>query len=285
MGARAGLVACVMSGAQLKASGVHFTLSLARHLGAKVIEAQQRKSDVPQVVAEALDGQVIFRGKISDVNRRTTKGFARGWVRIDRFTPLGPPEASGGRLEIEFQNELLIARINGKVVVTTPDLICIVTEEEGEPVTTESLRLWHAGGRHCRAGAGAAQKRDCAESGRSAGLRLRCRIPSAAGRGDWTEAVEIHHRGKRGNTEGTEEFTSWSCECKEEKTRRGEAVTRPSYRIRKLLRATGAFLTSFAKKATTRNFRIVRRWISHRATEGTEENDTGATRKTFFRVR
>ncbi len=137
MGARAGLAACMMSGAQLKASGVHYTMSLAHHLGRRVIEAQEQKSDVPEAVADVLDGQVIFRGKISDVNRRTTKGFARGWVRIDGFAP---PEASGGSLEIEFQNELLIARINGEALVTTPDLICIVTEEEGEPVTTEMLR-------------------------------------------------------------------------------------------------------------------------------------------------
>ncbi len=133
MGARAGLVACMMSGAQLKAAGVHYTMTLAHQLGTKAIEAQQQKSDVPQVVADVLDGRVIFRGKISDVNRRTTKGFARGHVRIDRFS-------NDDRLEIEFQNELLIARVNGEVVVTTPDLICIVTEEEGEPVTTEMLR-------------------------------------------------------------------------------------------------------------------------------------------------
>ena len=71
--------------------------------------------------------------KIADVERRTTKGFARGGVRLDSFT-------NCDRLEIEFQNEFLIAFINGEVVATTPDLICIVTEEEGEPVTTEALR-------------------------------------------------------------------------------------------------------------------------------------------------
>ncbi|MCY3979890.1 MAG: DUF917 domain-containing protein [Chloroflexi bacterium] len=140
MGARAGLVACMMSGAQLKASGVHYTMSLAHHLGARAIEAQEQKSDVPQVAADVLDGEVIFRGKISDVNRRTTKGFARGHVRIDRFSLVSARGSQDDRLEIEFQNELLIARINGEVVVTTPDLICIVTEEEGEPVTTEMLR-------------------------------------------------------------------------------------------------------------------------------------------------
>ena len=161
MGARAGLVGTIMTGAQLKASGVHHTMSLAHHLGCQVIEAQRQKRDVPQVVADVLDGQVLFRGKISDVHRRTTKGFARGHVSITPLTPLSPPVetggglyglaagspfplsppvASGGRLDIEFQNEMLIARVDGAVAVTTPDLICIVTEEEGEPVTTELLR-------------------------------------------------------------------------------------------------------------------------------------------------
>jgi len=133
MGARAGLVGLIMSGAQVKAAGVHYTMSLAHHLGCQVIAAQRQKSDVPAAVADVLDGRIIFRGKIADVNRRTTKGFARGGVRLQSF---------GGRdrLEIEFQNEFLIAYINGEAAVATPDLICMVTEEEGEPVTTEVLR-------------------------------------------------------------------------------------------------------------------------------------------------
>lgn len=133
MGARAGLVSTIMSGAQLKATGVHYTMTLAYHLGCEVLEAQRQKSDVPEVVANVLDGEVIFHGKISDVDRRVSKGFARGGVRIDSFS-------GTDRLAIEFQNEFLIAFINGEVGVTTPDLICIVTEEEGEPVTTELLR-------------------------------------------------------------------------------------------------------------------------------------------------
>ena len=133
MGARAGLAGTIMSGAQVKAAGVHYTLSLAHHLGGRVIEAQARKSEVPPVIAEALDGRVVFRGKISDVERRTTKGFARGGIKIESFS-------NRDVLEIEFQNEFLIAIIDGQVIATTPDLICIVTEEEGEPVTTEALR-------------------------------------------------------------------------------------------------------------------------------------------------
>lgn len=133
MGARAGLVSTIMTGAQVKQSGVHYTMTLAHHLGKQVIEAQRQKSDVPAVVADVLDGHVLFRGKIADVERRTSKGFARGGIRIESFV-------GNDKLEIEFQNEFLIAYLNGDVTVTTPDLICIVTEEEGEPVTTEVLR-------------------------------------------------------------------------------------------------------------------------------------------------
>ena len=133
MGARAGLVSTIMSGKQVKASGIHYTLTLAHQLGLSVIEAQHQKSDVPAVVADVLDGRIIFRGKIADVNRRTSKGFARGGIRIESF-------ANKDQLEIEFQNEFLIAFLNGEVIVTVPDLICIVTEDEGEPVTTELLR-------------------------------------------------------------------------------------------------------------------------------------------------
>ena len=43
-------------------------------------------------------------------------------------------------MEIEFQNENLIAKISGNTVCTVPDLICIVDTERGEPITTELLR-------------------------------------------------------------------------------------------------------------------------------------------------
>ena len=43
-------------------------------------------------------------------------------------------------MEIDFQNENLIANISCNTVCTVPDLICIVDTERGEPITTELLR-------------------------------------------------------------------------------------------------------------------------------------------------
>ncbi len=133
MGATAGLAGVVMSGAQVKAYCVPHTLSLAYRLGERVLAAQRAGEDVPAVIAAGLGGLLLLRGKVTDVFRRTTRGFARGSLIIEGF---GPDRI---RLDIDFQNEFLIAYRNGEVVATVPDMICIVTDETGEPVTTEVL--------------------------------------------------------------------------------------------------------------------------------------------------
>jgi DUF917 family protein len=43
-------------------------------------------------------------------------------------------------MEIEIQNENLVARVEGKVKAIVPDLICIMNTETAEPITTEELR-------------------------------------------------------------------------------------------------------------------------------------------------
>ena len=52
----------------------------------------------------------------------------------------GLDDCSGSRMVLEFQNKNLIARQDGKIVCTVPDLICVVDSERGEPITTELMR-------------------------------------------------------------------------------------------------------------------------------------------------
>jgi hypothetical protein len=134
MGATAGLAGCIVSGQQVKEYGIHYTLSLSHRVGQRVLQAQDAGDDVPEAIADILSGRILLRGKIVDVNRRTTRGFARGTLTIEGFG--ATPES----LYIEFQNEFLIAYLDGEIVATVPDLICIVTEDTGEPVSTEVLR-------------------------------------------------------------------------------------------------------------------------------------------------
>ena len=134
MGGSAGLVMPVMSGAELKATIIRDTLSLAKRIGETVLDCRARSIEPAETVAELCNGNVLFSGKIIDVERRTVQGFARGKLLISAF------ENYHSKLEIEFQNENLIARCNGEVRCTVPDLITLVTLEDGEAIGTESLR-------------------------------------------------------------------------------------------------------------------------------------------------
>lgn len=70
-----------------------------------------------------------------DVSRRTEGGFARGSARIE-----GIGDDAGRVLGLGFQNEHLPATRDGETVATTPDLICVLDTDTGDPVTTEGLR-------------------------------------------------------------------------------------------------------------------------------------------------
>ena len=134
-----GCVACYalapMSAEQVKTTAVLGTLSLAHNVGRAVLDARERQEDAIGAILETCPGKVLFTGKVVDLDRRTAAGFARGSVTIDG---LGPN--SGSRMVIDFQNENLIARHDGEIICTVPDLICVVDSERGEPITTELMR-------------------------------------------------------------------------------------------------------------------------------------------------
>lgn len=135
MGGHAGAAVAYMRGADAKRTAIPDTLSWARRLGAAVRAAREAKTDPVAAVLAETDGFVLFTGKIVDVERRTIEGWVRGVVQLD-----GADDDAGSAMEISFQNENLVAWRDGEIVATVPDLICIVNQEDGEPVTTEMLR-------------------------------------------------------------------------------------------------------------------------------------------------
>ena len=82
--------------------------------------------------------RVIFSGKIVEVFRRTSEGFAKGTIRIRELDGEAGDEPQ--TLEIDFQNENLIARVGERILSVVPDLICVLDSETAEPITTEELR-------------------------------------------------------------------------------------------------------------------------------------------------
>jgi DUF917 family protein len=135
MGGFAGAAVAYMSGADAKRTAIWDSLSFARRLGDSVRAARKRKANTIDAILETTQGQLLFKGKLIDVERRTTGGFARGRVNIH-----GIESYTSQMMEIAFQNENLVAWLDGQVVATVPDLVCIVNLEDGEPITTEILR-------------------------------------------------------------------------------------------------------------------------------------------------
>ena len=135
MGCHAAYAIGPWSGAEVKRTVIPRTLSQACRLGALVLEARRHHEDPVQALVTAATATVLFQGKIIDVQRHITGGFARGKVVIE-----GTETYSERQLEIAFQNENLLAREGETVVCTVPDLLCILDRETATPINTELLR-------------------------------------------------------------------------------------------------------------------------------------------------
>lgn len=139
MGGVAHIAEFTMSGAQVRATAVRRTLSLALRIGRVLREAKQAHGSPTRALAETIAEtdyrhlRVLFTGKVVDVERHTDGGFARGQAKFEAFD-------GDSRLSLRFQNEHLLAEIDDAVVCTVPDLICVLDAETGEPITTEGLR-------------------------------------------------------------------------------------------------------------------------------------------------
>lgn len=137
MGGAALIALYPMRGREAKKAILKGSMSLIKSIG-RIIESEQKANRNPvDELSSQLDGHRLFEGRVHDVDRRTEGGFARGTCTL---SGLGPDE--GASITLEFQNEFLIARRpdDGAPLAMTPDLICLLDLETGQPITTEQIR-------------------------------------------------------------------------------------------------------------------------------------------------
>jgi DUF917 family protein len=140
MGANCHLIEYSATARQMKASALRGTISDALAIGRSIRVAREGGRDPFDALFAALKGShqfsragVLFDGKIVDLYRETRNGFAVGRAVIDAF-------GGGHRLEVEFKNENLVARLDGEVRAWVPDLISILDRETAETIVTECLK-------------------------------------------------------------------------------------------------------------------------------------------------
>ncbi len=77
----------------------------------------------------------LGRGKVADVERRTSGGFVRGSAVIE-----GLGTDKGRSFRLEFQNENLVVLCDGAPLATVPDIITLLDTHTGHGVVTEGIR-------------------------------------------------------------------------------------------------------------------------------------------------
>ena len=132
MGGEASMCLYPMTVAQAKFGAVPRSMSRAMEVGRILLEAAD---DPIGALCDAVEGFPLIEGKVADVDRQTTDGFARGSATIE-----GTGADSGRLIRMEFQNENAVVIEDGNVLATVPDIITAVDIHTARPIVTELLR-------------------------------------------------------------------------------------------------------------------------------------------------
>lgn len=128
-----------MSGLEMKKTAIHRTVTHAQEIGKIVRENQQINTEPVKDFASFTGGEIVFKGKVTDLNRdfgsEVTKGFSSGLITLEGIDSYKNSEA-----KVMFQNEWLHLRINGKTLSLPPDLIILMDPETGLALRTDIIK-------------------------------------------------------------------------------------------------------------------------------------------------
>lgn len=122
-----------MTAAQVAEHGIQGSLTYCTELGRQLQAVKDGEEGAWEHFLDDSGSHEFFTGKVVDLDRRTTDGFAKSTVILEDL------HGSDATMRIEVQNENLIAFLDDEPLITTPDLICMLDFETRDPITTESI--------------------------------------------------------------------------------------------------------------------------------------------------
>lgn len=131
----AAFTGCAMAGfaftaKEMKEVLVHGTLTESYEVGKSIREARERAEDPVLAPVKMLGGWVLCRGVVSKKEWWDKDGYYWGW-----HTFSGTGDYAGTELRVFFKNENHLCYKNDEVHVTSPDMIIVVDDKTGEPIT------------------------------------------------------------------------------------------------------------------------------------------------------
>jgi len=119
------------SGKDLKRSVIPDALSYAEKIGKAQRVATEKGLDPIKEIISAGNGFHLFDGIVKrDAEWKIESGFTYGTIEIN-----GVSNFKNHTMKIWFKNENIMCWLDEKVLVTPPDLICVVETETGYPIT------------------------------------------------------------------------------------------------------------------------------------------------------
>ncbi len=120
-----------ITGKQAKTKGTLVTgsLSLAILIGKAVREAKAAGNDPIEAARAAGNGYLLFTGEVAGTEWADEDGFLQGKVTLN-----GTGDFAGQSFETDVKNEHLVARRDGVVIATCPDLISLIDLASGDGV-------------------------------------------------------------------------------------------------------------------------------------------------------
>ena len=122
------------TGREIKDHAILGSVTRAVRIGSAARRARERGEDPVEAVLSGEGGLLLFTGKVSDIERRTTRGFLRGVATI-----AGLEADRGSTMELHFRNEFAVAFRDGEPAGMTPDILTVVDSSTGEALGTEVI--------------------------------------------------------------------------------------------------------------------------------------------------
>ncbi len=131
MGSSAGIALHIMKASVAKRCVVQGSISRAIEIGKILSLAQHHQRSKAEALVEKGLATTIAEGIVTDIHHEMKNGFFEGFVKIKTDTR---------QIQINSQNEYLIAKENEKTLVATPDIIMLMEQSSGTLITSENIK-------------------------------------------------------------------------------------------------------------------------------------------------
>lgn len=115
---------------------IHGSLSQIYRIGLLMAE---HGPAAPVAIAEDQNGVVLFQGRVRDVERLNEGGFTKGLLTLE-----GQGDFRNRTTQMRFQNEFLCIEGDGRLLATTPDILCLLDVNTGQPIPADLVKYGNA---------------------------------------------------------------------------------------------------------------------------------------------